>query len=253
MPRRGRLFLPLDCGYFDDDAVVELSDLAQLLDLRAMVLSKRLGTEGRLTGRQLCRIAPRSVPESVPMTPDGTPIVDELVHSSLWTADDNFYVRRSWPAWHDSAAAQHGGAKGNHLRWHANRGIVDPNCSLCIGTESPTDSGRSSLPIGTPNPRVEQSREELTPPTPRRAGGLRGTGTSPREVRALADMQAAYAADAARIEADIAGFPAYCRNHDITDEHEATAAAGRLFADPDHQQRAVEGWRSLVTTGGIHG
>jgi len=38
--------------------------------------------------------------------------------------------------------ASEAGAKGNHERWHVQRGIIDPDCPLCqepIGSESPND------------------------------------------------------------------------------------------------------------------
>lgn len=43
-------------------------------------------------------------------------------------------------------AESRAGSKGNHLRWHTKRGVVDPECEHCkaSGTRSPTRSGPRS-------------------------------------------------------------------------------------------------------------
>lgn len=46
-----------------------------------------------------------------------------------------------------AAAMSSGGVKGNHTKWHVNRGVVDPDCPLCdSGTRSPTRSGLEIAP-----------------------------------------------------------------------------------------------------------
>lgn len=45
------------------------------------------------------------------------------------------------------AAMAAGGAKGNHMKWHVNRGVVDPDCPLCeSGRASGTRSGSDIAP-----------------------------------------------------------------------------------------------------------
>ena len=157
MARPGRLFLPLDVSYFDDSRVVELSDGAQLLDIRAMVLVRRLQSDGRVTRTQMHRIAPSGG--------DIGAMITELVKVGLWAEDGDELVRRAWADWNDTAAdiaaMAKGGSLGNHLRWHTKRGVVSADCPHCasgqdregIGGESPPDSGPES---------IEQSRAEET-------------------------------------------------------------------------------------------
>jgi hypothetical protein len=165
MPRPGKLFLALDNNYFDDPVVIELSDAAQLLDLRAMTLMKRLQSDGRLTLRQIDRIAPDSPPES-------GDLLGELTASGLWSEkSDGSYERRSWFDWNDTAediaAMIKGGLKGNHLSWHV-RGRKgrpakpDPTCELCIsdGLVSPPDSPTDRPPISHPTQEANR-REDL--------------------------------------------------------------------------------------------
>lgn len=153
MPRAGRLFLPLDVSYFDDDRVVELSDAAQLLDLRAMTLLKRLDCHGVLSKRQLTRIAPES-------GGDFDPMMEELLESGLWAKEGRSFARGGWGVWNtpetDVEAMSKGGEHGNHLRWHVERGISKDGCQFCIAPESGGESGGDR----GANPKEEKSREE---------------------------------------------------------------------------------------------
>lgn len=57
MPRRkGGLFLPLDVGFPDDDRIVEAGERPAWLYLCMALASKRLGTDGLLTARQVERL-----------------------------------------------------------------------------------------------------------------------------------------------------------------------------------------------------
>lgn len=165
MARPGRTFVPLDTSYFDDNRVVELSDGAQLLDLRAMCLLKRLQADGCLTQRQMRRIAPESGGEIGAM-------IAELVDAGLWTEDGETLTRRAWAKWNDSAAdveaMAEGGGWGNHLRWHVKRGVVKDDCSYCTPGFVGGDSGGESPPNRDPNPRQDIDIEETE------------TGASPR-------------------------------------------------------------------------
>jgi hypothetical protein len=112
MPRAGRNWVPVDVNYFDDPDIVELSDEAQLLDLRAMALVKRLQSDGRLTLRHFGRIAPES----------GCDFLGELVERGIWVNQGEVFERRNWLEWNDTAAhiarAAQDGSKGCHVRWH---------------------------------------------------------------------------------------------------------------------------------------
>ena len=164
MPRPGKIWLPLDVNHSDDPDVLELSDLAELLDLRAMAKAKQLGSDGRLTLRQFQKIAPDSPPDR----PD---VIGELLASPLWIdIGDGTFERRSWLDWNDTAedieAMSRGGSKGNHKRWHV-RGTKarppkpDPSCEFCVADrlvsppDSPPDSTAISDPIQVANPRED--------------------------------------------------------------------------------------------------
>lgn len=54
--RKGGLFLPLDVGFPDDDRVVEAGERAAWLYVCMALASKRLGTDGILTTRQIDRL-----------------------------------------------------------------------------------------------------------------------------------------------------------------------------------------------------
>jgi hypothetical protein len=142
MPRPGKIYLALDVNYFDDPDIVELSDAAQLHDLRGMLLSKRLGTDGCLSLRQLERIAPDSGGDSL----------GDLTAMSIWTSEDGAtFRRRNWLSWNDSAEQieimSRGGKRGNHVKWHV-KGKKPPSakCEFCVaeGLVSPGDRGARS-------------------------------------------------------------------------------------------------------------
>lgn len=64
---------------------------------------------------------------------------DALVKAGLWDVEPDGYRFRDWldyqPSAHDvklsEAAEKEGGSFGNHKRWHANRGLSDPDCKFC--------------------------------------------------------------------------------------------------------------------------
>jgi hypothetical protein len=140
MAKPGKLYLQLDCDYFDDADILELSDLAQLHDVRGMAYSKRLQSDGCLTERQFARIAPDS--------PGDTR--GELVGRGIWLDKGDHLERRNWLAWNESAenieAISRGGKRGNHVKWHV-RGKKPPSsdCEWCVrdGLASPPESGAS--------------------------------------------------------------------------------------------------------------
>jgi hypothetical protein len=150
MPKPGRPFLTLDVSYFDDATVVELSDGAQLLDLRGMALAKRLQSDGSLSRRQLGRLAPES----------GGETVDELVSVGLWIDRGDRLERRSWLEWNDSAetiaAMSKGGKRGNHLRHHVRGKNPKPNakCEWCV---------EEGLVAPSPPPDVAPDRPPIAP------------------------------------------------------------------------------------------
>lgn len=224
MARAGRLYVPLDCGYFDDDRVVELSDLAQLLDLRALCLVRRLLSDGRLTRRQLERIAPIGGD------------IGELVASGLWAEDAGTYVRSSWSTWNDSAAdiatMSKGGVEGNHLRWHVKRGILNPECPLCASGEIGGESGGDLAPDRGANRREEQSRADESRADDRSAGDRLPVPVAPRASRKTRAPEHFEITDAMRTWASkqtyLAGVDLDEETEHFLDHHRGK---GTLFAD----------------------
>lgn len=66
-----------------------------------------------------------------------------LVQAGLWTETDDGYLFHQWDGRQPSAldvqrAAEvkgASGARGNHMRWHKRRGVVDPDCEWCKGDD----------------------------------------------------------------------------------------------------------------------
>lgn len=54
--RRGRMFLPLDVSFFDDDRIIAAGDDGACLYLAMCLRIKQLGSDGRLTPGQMTRL-----------------------------------------------------------------------------------------------------------------------------------------------------------------------------------------------------
>lgn len=159
MPKPGRLYVPLDVGFFDGDGA-ELSPPAQNLFLRMVARCKLLASDGRLTLAQVA-ICGGPVAESIV----------ELLAGPLVQSVAGGILIPSWRAWNDTnGASKIDASVGNHTRWHINRNIIDPDCSLCRSSlETPKDDPpmiRSDSPEQSRAERSEQIREgsEASPP-----------------------------------------------------------------------------------------
>jgi hypothetical protein len=53
MPRLGRLYVPLEVSFFDDDRILAVSESAVILYLKMCVKAKSMGTDGMLTINQM--------------------------------------------------------------------------------------------------------------------------------------------------------------------------------------------------------
>jgi hypothetical protein len=136
MARTARIFAQIDVYYFEDDRVLEAGD-AWPLHFAAILACKRNLTDGTLTRRQLERIAPESPPDIGAM-------IATLIEVGLFIDWGTSIEVRGWAKWNDSSdyieAVSDGGKKGNHLRWHVRKNVIDPECELCrIAPESPPD------------------------------------------------------------------------------------------------------------------
>ncbi len=149
MARAARIFAPIDVNYFDDDRVLEAGDAWQL-HIAAILACKKVLSDGRITRRQLARIAPESVG-------DIGATIATLIRVGLFDDLGDSVEVRSWSDWNDSAADVEAmatnGKKGNHLRWHVRRNKFDKDCAFCI------DRGESGGDIGGESGGESQSRD----------------------------------------------------------------------------------------------
>ncbi len=87
---------------------------------------------------------------------DGRPAdAESLVSAGLWLATDDGWRFHDWTIYQPDAATltaereaqSDAGARGNHKRWHAARGVTVPTCPLCVPDDEP-DSDPIAHPIG---------------------------------------------------------------------------------------------------------
>jgi hypothetical protein len=123
---------------FDDQfpinrKVARLSDPAFRLHVSAIFWSARNLTDGSVPTEDLPLAAPGS------RRLDG--LVAELVDRGLWIATPPLgWVINDYLEYQPSRQVvkamregkSDGGRKGNHLRWHAGRGIVEDDCPWCV-------------------------------------------------------------------------------------------------------------------------
>lgn len=136
-------------------------------------------TEGFVPDRALPRLIP-----------DSGPLARELVSNGLWRRERGGYRFHDWIAYNptrsEATAARDkmasGGAIGNHRRWHAARGVVDPQCAYCQPKQDRVpDRVPDGVPESAPNPptRPDPSLSGTTPYGPERSVG--GAGGKPRD------------------------------------------------------------------------
>ena len=87
------LFVKLDAFYFDDAAVLEVSEAAELLCIRALCRAKKLGSGSYLTFEQVEQIVPKSYATTTQLQEVVYELANELVRAGLWSVDgDGFHV-----------------------------------------------------------------------------------------------------------------------------------------------------------------
>jgi hypothetical protein len=151
-------YVPLDVNYSSDPAIRAAGEHAELLFVRGIAYCKRTRTDGFIPDFDLpvVAIGLRSVPKRVAA----------LVSHGLWRPVDGGWVVRSWSRWNKPAAveaafvstqAEHG-TKGNHERWHAARGIVDPDCEHCANPNRVPDPEPDGLPDRAPESPIREGK-----------------------------------------------------------------------------------------------
>lgn len=135
------LFFKLDVGITEHPKFVGLSADAWTLWLHGTAYAARNLTDGHIPGVIVGRLA---------NIRNAARTATELEAAGLWERDRDGWRIHDYLDHNRSAAdadaaktAQTaGGTRGNHKRWHVDRGIVDPDCPHC--QPSPTPSGKRS-------------------------------------------------------------------------------------------------------------
>lgn len=175
MARPGRLFIQVDCNWYDEWGC-NVSPAAALVWILLVSVAKRLRTDGAVTLAQArnaqpvgmgtrefhaalmeldaCETAPLSLvgePEVVQESgPEGVctsictsiapPIApdiapDKCTSKCTLCTSKCTLFLHAWAEWNTSENAHQNGVQGNHIRWHVRAGKVDPTCAYCTGTD----------------------------------------------------------------------------------------------------------------------
>ena len=90
------LFVKLDAGYLEDEAIVEVCEAAELLFVRALCRAKKLGTGDYLTFEQVEQIVPRSYANTTQLQEVVYELANELVRAGLWAKASNGFHVGNW-------------------------------------------------------------------------------------------------------------------------------------------------------------
>lgn len=151
-------YVPLDSNYYRDVAIRKAGPTAELLYIRALAFAKNSRTAGFVSAWDIVELASgiRGAKSCAKL----------LVSVGLWEEVEDGWRIRSWDRWNGvEEAVSAGGHLGNHLRWHVQRGITDPDCTICA--ESPDESGgdRGAMPPRDLSPILTElntsSKEEV--------------------------------------------------------------------------------------------
>lgn len=123
---KGR-YVPLSVAYREDDAVLGIEPLAELLFVRSLAFCKaREDSGGGISSRQLRLFGADLGAYGVPVDD----LVAQLVRENLWIETGDGWLIRSWLEWNGNESSEHG-RRGNHVRWHEDRGFIDESCPFC--------------------------------------------------------------------------------------------------------------------------
>ena len=131
---------------------------------------------------------------------DWEPLAERLVAAGYWWPeernDEPGFGLVNWQEYNPSTGASDSGTYGNHQRWHVNRGIVAPECSLCPKEPVPDEDGSSGgiAPRFPAEIAPESEIIALPDPSPTRAR------PEPKELSPAADAPS----KSERIDADFA-------------------------------------------------
>jgi hypothetical protein len=165
----GRIHLPLDVEFMEDDRIAEVGERAGWMYLAMCLRSKGLLSDGHLTERQVSRL---------PVTAQG-PRLAALARVGL--------IVKTGTGWHVTAFGKHNktaaaiteklerraaaSAAANHKRWHVERDITDPTCDLCRTPNGLRTDSESESPETETETETETVTTDLRPPSsPRKRG-----------------------------------------------------------------------------------
>lgn len=159
------LYVQLDVNYGDDDKILAINAEAEIVYIRSLCLAKRLLSDGFVHQRQVMRLCDGFGTE---VNEDW--IVGQLVDAGLWVEAPNGWLITGWKKRNKSAeAVRNDTARGNHVRWHENRGQWSEDCEFCNPSgESGGESGAIPHESGATPPEskskdiVETETEEGT-------------------------------------------------------------------------------------------
>ena len=138
-------FVPLFVRYRRDRAIRSAGNDGELMYLRALAHARDNDTEGLIEDFDLHDLAAGMG--------DPDAVVAKLVKLRLWVPVEGGWLIRSWDKWNPRGASE-SGSYGNHVKWHEQRSIVNPECRFC-----PDDPGESA-------PEIIGSDRVASPPMP---------------------------------------------------------------------------------------
>ncbi len=176
------LWAKVSLSFPDDPKVIEAGHCAELAYLRCTLLSRQHMTDGVVHRARASRWL-----VGIP----GDPIehMDTLARVGLMEATEDGWripetVWRTWNPTSEELAEQTenkraAAIKGNHVRYHTQKGKFDPECSHCVAESSQnarslravsSHDARTSLAQASPETETEKNREEKTTTNP--GGGV---------------------------------------------------------------------------------
>lgn len=189
--RRPTAYVPLSTLYFDDDAIMEAGEDAELLFVRMLAYAARIPqTEGFIADRVVLSrlgILPRESGNgtgtdagTVPGTDAGSR-AGKLVEVGLLTREPGGYRIRSWLKWNRSAAeSSREQARDRYRKQATDKGVSGTDAGSRAGSRAGTDAG-SRAGIPTTDTDTDTDTDSL------RSSGGSGGKISPSTAVALAE------------------------------------------------------------------
>ena len=142
---------------------------------------------------------------------DAEVLAERLVDAGLWWHDvvngEDGYRFHDWADQNPIEGEDPGdyGRRGNHIRWHERRDVVDPDCDLCNPADRPDIGGDNRGESGVESSRPDPTRPDPTPSRAASSTDREFTEWWTAYPRKVAKGQAAKAYKAARkkVEADL--------------------------------------------------